>query len=172
MPTLDIRRAARDDIPVLCALGAQTFRETYYPISAPSEVDEYADDHFRPEDVAAWLEAPDAITLVARADGTPIGYAHVLRDAVPACVADRDAVKLSRIYLVASAHGQGHGKVLFQAALDAARELGARSVFLGVYDRNVKAIAFYEAHGFATVGTHEFEFGGMVYHDPVMARAL
>ena len=172
MPTLRIDRATDGDIPTLCALGAQTFRETYYPISDPAEVDEYADDHFRPEDVAAWLAARDAITLVARVDDTPIGYAHVLREAVPACVADREAVKLSRIYLLASAHGQGHGKALFAAALAAATELGARSVFLGVYDRNVKAIAFYEAHGFAIVGTHEFEFGGMVYHDPVMARVL
>ena len=172
MPILHIARATQGDTAILCALGAQTFRETYYPISNPTEVDEYADGHFRPDDIAGWLAAREAITLVARVDGVPIGYAHVLREAVPACVADREAVKLSRIYLLASAHGQGHGKALFEAALAAAVELGARSVFLGVYDRNVKAIAFYEAHGFATVGTHEFEFGGMIYHDPVMARAL
>ena len=172
MPVLHIGRATRHDIPVLCDLGARTFRETYYPISDPTEVDEYADTHFTPADIAGWLAPRDAITLVARVDDVPIGYAHVLREVVPACVADREAVKLSRIYLLASAHGQGHGKALFEAALAAAVELGARSVFLGVYDRNVKAIAFYEAHGFATVGTHEFEFGGMVFHDPVMARVL
>ena len=172
MPVLQIDRATDGDIPVLCALGAQTFRETYYPISAPAEVDEYADAHFTPADVVGWLAAREAITLVARVDGVPVGYAHVLRDVVPACVDDREAVKLSRVYLLASAQGRGHGKALFEAALAAAAELGARSVFLGVYDRNVKAIAFYEAHGFATVGTHEFEFGGMIYHDPVMARVL
>lgn len=172
MPTLHIRRATAADIPALADLGARTFRETYTPISVPAEVIEYAEEHFTHDRVAGWLARPEAITLLASLDDAPVGYAHVLRDAVPACVADRAAVKLSRIYLLASAHGRGHGKALFQAALGAAAELGARSVFLGVYDRNLKAIAFYEAHGFATVGTHEFEFGGMVYHDPVMARAL
>jgi ribosomal protein S18 acetylase RimI-like enzyme len=172
MPLLHIRRAIAADIPILSDLGARTFRETYTPISVPAEVIEYAEEHFRPETIAGWLARPAAITLVAHLDEAPIGYAHVLREAVPACVADRKAVKLSRIYLLASAHGRGHGTALFEAALAAAAELGARSVFLGVYDLNVKAIAFYEAHGFAIVGTHEFAFGGRIYHDPVMARAL
>lgn len=172
MLQLDIRRAAPGDIPALCDLGARTFRETYRAISDPADVDDYADTHFTNEIVAGWLAKPRAITLLASVGGTPVGYAHVLYDGVPACVADREAVKLSRIYLLASAHGRGHGKALFEAALAAAAELGGRSVWLGVYDRNLKAIAFYEAHGFATVGTHEFAFGGEIYHDPVMARAL
>jgi len=172
MPTLTIRPATAADIPALSDLGARTFRETYTPISVPADVDDYADTHFTAEKIAAWLAAPQAVTLLALEDGAPIGYAHVLRDTVPACVADRDAVKLSRLYLLASAQGRGHGKALFEAALGAARTLGAGTVFLGVYDRNLKAIAFYESHGFTTVGTHEFAFGGEIFHDPVMARRL
>jgi ribosomal protein S18 acetylase RimI-like enzyme len=172
MTELHLRRATADDVPTLSRLGARTFRETYTPISDPAEVAGYADEHFTHDQVRAWLAKPAAITLVARADGVDVGYAHVLRDTVPACVADREAVKLSRLYLVADAHGRGHGRTLLAAALAAAVELGGRSVWLGVYDRNVQAVAFYEAHGFATVGTHEFEFGGEIYHDPVMWTQL
>jgi ribosomal protein S18 acetylase RimI-like enzyme len=50
--------------------------------------------------------------------------------------------------------------------------MGGRTVWLGVYDRNVRAVAFYERQGFRQVGTREFEFGGRIYVDPVMARSL
>src|SRR4051794_19441302 len=100
MPTLVIHRATDADIPALCDLGARTFRETYTPISEPADVADYADTQFTPAKIAGWLAAPRAVTLLAREDGAPIGYAHVLRDAVPACVADPAAVKLSRIYLL------------------------------------------------------------------------
>jgi ribosomal protein S18 acetylase RimI-like enzyme len=172
MTTIAIRPATRADIPALSTLGAQTFRETYRDISDPADVEDYAATHFTHERIEGWLATPRSVTLIAHAADAPVGYAHVLRDAVPACVADREAVKLSRIYLLAVAHGRGHGKALLNAALEAARGLDGRSVWLGVYDRNVKAIAFYEAHGFALVGTHEFEFGGETWHDPVMVRAL
>jgi GNAT superfamily N-acetyltransferase len=87
-------------------------------------------------------------------------------------VADRKAVELSRLYLLASAQGGGVGSALIAAALDAAVALGGKTVWLGAYDRNVKALAFYARRGFARVGAHEFEFGGRIYADPVLTRGL
>ena len=171
-PTIALRAATAADIPVLCELGARTFRETYRAINDPREVDEYADAHFTPAEVAGWLDTPAAVTLLAHLDGAPAGYAHVRRGAVAACVADRGAVELSRLYLLASAHGRGIGAALMRRALDEAAALGGRTLWLGVYDRNEKAVAFYESWGFAQVGTHDFEFGGRIYADPVMVRPV
>ncbi|MEP6505807.1 MAG: GNAT family N-acetyltransferase [Betaproteobacteria bacterium] len=172
MNRLDIRPATAADIPTLCALGATTFRETYTPISEPREVDDYADTHFSVDHVQAWLTRPDARTLLALVDGAAVGYAHVRRAPVPACVADREAVELSRLYLLAAAQGGGTGGALIAAALAEIAALGGRTVWLGAYDRNVKALAFYARRGFVQVGTHAFEFGGQVYADPVFTRAL
>ena len=172
MTNLLIRHARVDDIDVLCRLGATTFRETYRGISDPREVDDYADEHFTPAQVAAWLHRPDARTLLAFVADAPVGYAHVRRAKVPDCVADRQAIQLSRLYLLASAQGHGVGGALMDAALAEIAALGGRTVWLGAYDRNVKALAFYARRGFASVGTHEFEFGGQVYADPVLTRDL
>ena len=101
-----------------------------------------------------------------------MGYAHVRSAKVPACVADRKAVELSRLYLLASAQGTGIGGALIAAAIEQAAALGGKTVWLGAYDRNVKALAFYERRGFVKVGTHEFEFGGQIYADPVLTRAV
>jgi ribosomal protein S18 acetylase RimI-like enzyme len=167
-----IRLAIVDDVPLLCRLGAATFRETYRQISDPREVDDYADEQFTPQKVAAWFRKPCARTLLAEVGDVPVGYAHLRHAQVPACVADRKAIELSRLYLLATAQGSGLGNAMMAAALAQAAALDARSVWLGAYDRNLRALAFYARHGFTQVGTHEFEFGGRVYADPVLTRSV
>jgi diamine N-acetyltransferase len=167
-----IRLAAAADIPLLCRLGAATFRETYRAISDPREVDEYADAHFTLEKVEGWFRKPCARTLLAFAGDAAVGYAHLRHAKVPACVSDRKAVELSRLYLLASAQGTGLGHAMMDAVLAQAAELQARTVWLGAYDRNVRALAFYARRGFVQVGTHEFEFGGQIYADPVLTRPV
>ena len=172
MNTTLIRPATVEDVATLCRLGAATFRETYRAISDPLEVDEYADEHFTPAKIESWLRRTDARPLLAFAAGVPAGYAHVRRAPVPGCVPDREAVELSRLYLQASAQGTGLGTALMAAALAEIAALGGRTVWLGAYDRNVRALAFYARHGFARVGTHDFEFGGVIHADPVLTRAV
>ena len=167
-----IRHATLDDVDVLCRLGATTFRETYRAISDPREVDDYANEHFTRAKVEAWFSRPCARTLLAFVDAAPVGYAHVRSAKVPACVADRKAVELSRLYLLASAQGTGLGGALIAAALAEVAALVGRTVWLGAYDRNVKALQFYARRGFVQVGTHEFEFGGQIYADPVLTRGV
>ena len=172
MTTSLIRPATVADVPLLCQLGGGTFRETYRTTTDLAQLDDYVATHFSPERVEAWFRQPRTATLVAQAGGTPVGYAHVRGAEVPACVSDRQAVELSRLYLLASAQGTGLGSVLLAAALEAIGALGGRTVWLGAYDRNHRALAFYEKHRFARVGTHEFEFGGQVHADLVLTRAL
>ena len=167
-----IRQATVDDVDLLCRLGAATFRETYRTISDPREVDEYAEEHFARDKVLAWFRKPCARTLVATADDVPVGYAHVRSAKVPACVADRKAVELSRLYLLASAHGTGLGGALLAAAIAEVAALGGKTVWLGAYDRNARALEFYARRGFVRAGTHEFEFGGQIHHDPVLTRPV
>jgi len=167
-----IRQATVDDVDLLCRLGAATFRETYSAISDPREVDEYADANFTREKVLAWFRKPCARTLVATRDDVPAGYAHVRSARVPACVADRKAVELSRLYLLPSAQGTGLGGALLDAAIAEAAALGGATVWLGAYDRNVRALRFYARRGFVRIGTHEFEFGGRIHHDSVLTRPV
>jgi len=167
-----IRLATVADVDILCDLGATTFRATYRPISDPREVDEYADEHFSAERVLAWFRKPCARTLLAFVDGQPVGYARLRHARVPACVGDRKAIELSRLYLLPAAQGHGLGNALLAATLAQAAALEAATMWLGAYDRNVKALAFYARRGFVHAGTHEFEFGGRVYADPVLTRPV
>ena len=81
-------------------------------------------------------------------------------------------MELSRIYLERDAQGGGFGAQLMKFAIDESKRRGHLTLWLGVYDVNERAINFYRRWGFNGVGTHEFNFGGKIYHDPVMSRAL
>jgi GNAT superfamily N-acetyltransferase len=167
-----IRPASVDDVPALCQLGAATFRETYTAISDPGAVDAYATENFTPAKVEAWFRQPCAHTLIALADDRPAGYAHLRHAKVPACVDDPKAIELSRLYLLASAQGGGLGSAMMTVILSQAAALEARTIWLGAYDRNVKALDFYTRHGFVHVGSHAFEFGGVIHADPVLTRRV
>jgi ribosomal protein S18 acetylase RimI-like enzyme len=58
------------------------------------------------------------------------------------------------------------------AVLRAAVELGGVTLWLGVWERNPRAIAFYQKCGFRDVGSHDFWFGNDRQTDRVMVTAL
>jgi ribosomal protein S18 acetylase RimI-like enzyme len=59
-----------------------------------------------------------------------------------------------------------------RASIDEARRLGGSTLWLCVYERNPRAIAFYERFGMRVVGTKPWEWGGEIFQDPVMERAI
>jgi ribosomal protein S18 acetylase RimI-like enzyme len=70
------------------------------------------------------------------------------------------------------AHGSGVAAALMAAVLDHARAAGARSVWLGVNQRNERAQRFYAKQGFAVTGTKTFRLGAHLEADYVMARPV
>lgn len=169
---ISIRPATGADIPELARLAADAFRETYRGIDADDDIESYVAEHFHVDEVARQLADPRSTMLLAAAPGQLLGYAQVRRVEAPACVSGPAPVELKRLYLHVDAKGQGLGARLMLAVQAEARRLDAQTLWLGVYDRNVHAIAFYQRFGFVQVGHKEFEFGGQIYFDPVMAAPV
>lgn len=172
MPTIDIRPARTEDAPLLASFAAQAFTDTYRELSDAQEIADYVAEHFQPEVVAAVVNDPDCTTLLAWVGDQLGGYAIVRASQAPACVVGLRPIELWRIYLGQRFIGQGLGARLMAAVNAQARRQGAGTVWLGVYDRNVRAVAFYERFGFAKVGGKEFLFGGQIYIDPVYAATV
>ena len=96
----------------------------------------------------------------------------VRRHAPPACVAGEAPIELQRFYVDRAWHGRGIAQRVMAAARDAARQLGGRTFWLGVWERNPRAIAFYEKCGFRDVGSHAFRLGGDLQTDRIMVTTL
>jgi GNAT superfamily N-acetyltransferase len=173
MPTaLHIRHAHADDAGRLASFAAQAFADTSRELSDAQEIADYVAEHFQPETMAGVIGNPACTTLLAWVDDALAGYAVLSDEPAPACVTQPLPLKLWRIYLGAGFIGRGLGARLMAAAHAEAHRRGAQTLWLGVYDRNVRAVQFYERFGFAQVGGQEFLFGGQIYIDPVYAAAV
>lgn len=177
MDSLAIRRAAPADAPRLSAFAARTFVDTFGADNTPEDMALYLAETFTPERQRAEVADPGGVVLLAEMLGAGgvrelAGYAHLVAGPAPAAVAGPAPVELSRFYVAAPWHGRGVAAALMGAVLGAARARGARTLWLGVWERNARAARFYEKCGFRRVGAHAFVLGRDVQTDWLMARGL
>jgi len=167
-----IRPADAADADGVAAFAARTFRDTFGQDNSVEDMSAYLASAYGADKQTVELSSPDVLTLLAEEGGATIAFAMVRRNGpMPACVTEPDPVELWRFYVDRPWHGRGVAPVLMDAAIDAARALGGRSIWLGVWERNARAIAFYRKHAFVDVGSHDFMVGSdrqtdrvLVYH--------
>lgn len=169
---LTIRQATPEDAALLASFATQAFTDTYRGLDDPQEIADYVAEHFTPEVVAGVIEDPACSTLLAWVGEQLAGYAVVRAEPAPGCVAGAAPLQLWRLYLGEGFIGQGLGARLMAAVHAEARKRGAQTLWLGVYDRNLRAVAFYKRFGFVQVGGKEFLFGGRTYFDPIYAAPV
>lgn len=136
-------------------------REAFGPPHNPAElVEEYIQSSITQPILETELADPrSTFFLLELPNGTPVGYAKLRRHKPPRQMTNKNAIEIQRLYLLQSQIGQGQGRILMEYCLDWARTQGFLAVWLGVWDRNVRAIAFYERLGFKKIGFHYFQFG-------------
>jgi diamine N-acetyltransferase len=173
------RTATLADLDTLLALSAQTMREAFGPPHNPADVTEaYVVGAFTPDNLAAEIADPRSTFFMAYTDDNElIGYARLYRRAAPRRMPEPfrgagQAIEIERIYLLQSAIGQGQGQQLMDFCLETARAGGYQAVWLGVWERNPRAIRFYERNGFVRFGWHYFQFGPDRQRDFWMSRAV
>lgn len=171
-PGLTIRPALPDDIDRLAPFAARVFHDTFAADSDPADMERYLAAAFAPTQLAAEIADPACVFRLAHVDAALVGYLKLRRAAVPACVVGQAPLELSRLYVTREWQGRGIAAALMHAALDYARERGYRTMWLGVWDRNPRARAFYSKWRFREVGEHAFQFGNELQSDLVYARAV
>lgn len=171
---VDIRIATPADAEALAALAERTFRDTFAGDNAADDMEAYVGESFSPDRVRAELADGANTFLLAFVGGrhSPAGYAKLRTGTAEPCVTGPAPVELQRIYVDRGAIGHGVGAALMRAGLEAAREAGHRTLWLGVWERNARAIAFYRQWAFATVGEHLFRLGSNDQRDLIMARPV
>ena len=104
--------------------------------------------------------------------GQPVGYEKLREGPSPACIRGASSVEIERIYVAEPAIGTGLGAALMRTALAWAERGEFDAVWLGVWERNERAIEFYARWGFEIVGDHTFQLGDDEQTDLIMERAL
>lgn len=169
---LDIRRADRGDAKALSRLAESTFRAAFGAQNTAEQMAVHCRDSYGERIQAAEISDPEMLTLLCEDDGRLIGYAQLRWGEAPACVAAGSPGELQRLYVVEDRHGMGVAQALMTACIEAMRQRGSDVVWLGVWERNPRALAFYRKFGFVEMGDQIFSLGGDPQRDIVMARPL
>lgn len=172
IPDVTIRRGTRADAGLLSELGARTFSETFAADNTPEDLAAYMATSFNVQLQTAQLEDPASIFLIAEVNGNAAGYARLLDREPAKGIEGSKPVELVRLYVLREWLGRGIGEQLMRACIDAARQAGHETIWLGVWERNARAQAFYRKWDFRTVGEHIFPLGADLQRDLLMERAL
>ena len=167
---VSLRFATVDDAALLHSVAAATFALACPPDTTQASIDAFIAEHLSEASFAGYLADPQRQLIIGQHNGAAAGYTMLVygepTDAdVAAAVALRPTAELSKCYVMADHHGTGLAGTMIAASVDAARERGALSVWLGVNIHNARANRFYEKNGFAQVGIKRFLVGNRYEDD-------
>jgi diamine N-acetyltransferase len=168
MGNLTIRRAEPNDAALLSELGERTFVETFASANTPEDMAAYLAHSFNLSKQQEELSDPQSLFLIAESEGVAIGYAKLQAGKTPDCINKETPVEVVRLYVEHQWLGRGAGHALMEACLTEARARGYQTVWLGVWEHNVRAQAFYRKWNFQEVGTQVFQLGADMQTDLVM----
>ena len=167
-----LRPAMPADAPSLAVLAERTFRETFGARNSPENMDLHCAKVFGTDIQLREISDRSLVTTVAEADGGMIGFSQLRIPSAHAAVAAKRPAEISRIYVLAEWHGRGVADDLMRAALATARRDDCDCLWLGVWEHNPRAMAFYRKFGLAVVGTHAFMLGLDRQRDLIMSVKL
>lgn len=172
--TFLIRPATVSDAKQLRELAIRTFCDTFADSAEPDDMAAYIATAFSQAQVKSEiLDGCNLFLLLFSAEeDVPCGYLKLRQGTTEDCLSCDRPIELARLYVDKSVLRQGYGSALMQAAIEKARELGHDVLWLGVWEHNVKAIAFYQRWGFEKVGSHPFVVGEDHQTDWVMQRSI
>jgi len=172
MTNIEIRKGTLSDLSVLQNIGRQTFSETFAEGNTEENMKKYLEEGFSNEKLTAELKNPDSEFYFAIQENEVIGYLKINHGQSQTELKDETAMEIERIYVLKDFHGKNVGQVLYQKAIDIAKEKNADYVWLGVWEENPRAINFYMKNGFVEFDKHIFVLGDDEQTDIMMRLEL
>jgi ribosomal protein S18 acetylase RimI-like enzyme len=167
-----IRACDMSDLETLRNIAWQTYDDTFRHLNDPANMDAYLASAFTREKLQAELGNPHSTFFFLLSEGAVAGYLKVNDAAAQTDLHDPQSLELERIYVKRDFQGLGLGKALLGKAMEVARERKRTFVWLGVWEKNGNAIAFYKKMGFSRIGTHDFYMGSERQTDLIMKKGV
>lgn len=167
-----IRRAGPDDAAPLATLAERTFRDAFAIHNSTEDMDAHCARCFGTGIQSKEIADPRLITLVAESDGHMAGYSQLQPSLPNDCVTGDRPAELKRLYVASAWHGRGVAHELMRFVFSAVAGVQGDCVWLGVWEHNSRAIAFYRKFGFRIVGSHDFMLGRDLQRDLIMVAPV
>lgn len=152
----------------LVNVSRQSFSETFAPDNTEENLQTYLRNNLTKETLAVEVLNPDSEFYLSVISDKVGGYLKINVNSAQTELQEIEGLEIERIYVLKEYLGAGIGKSLFEKALERAKKLGKKYVWLGVWEHNERAVAFYKKNGFLIFGDHDFLFGNEKQKDLLM----
>ena len=169
---LTIRPATHRDAELIADLSRETFYDTFVSQNTPANMDKFMQNQFTKDMLMKELYDQENLFFIAYHDNQLAGYLKLRDGKNPDQLQNLPAIEIVRIYSVKSMIGKGIGKALMQTSIDTAVKRNKEVIWLGVWERNQRAIDFYSKWGFEKFGEHDFILGNDIQTDWLMKKDL
>lgn len=170
--TINIKRCNIEDLPKLLEISYETFNETFKNQNSPENIKVYLESAFNLKQLEKELSNISSQFFFVYLNDEVAGYLKVnINDAQSEEMSD-ESLEIERIYIKRKFQKYGLGMYLLNKAIEIAMEFNKKKIWLGVWEKNENAIAFYEKMGFVQTGSHSFYMGNEEQIDFIMTKML
>lgn len=171
-PDILIRQIKPEEAAELAKFSAHLFTETFSEFNDPQDMEHYLAESFNTKKIEHELTDPNTYCFYATKNSIAVGCIKIILPDFDASFTNTKSAELSRLYVLKEYHNQKIGAALMQFAIDFAIKHQAQKLWLGVWEHNQKAIAFYLKWGFIKTNVHDFKLGKDVQQDWLMEKDL
>ncbi|MFK8013201.1 MAG: GNAT family N-acetyltransferase [Marinicellaceae bacterium] len=159
-------------IEKLQKIGKQTFFETFADSNTSEDMEKYLTNSFAKSKLIQELNNPNSCFYLAKLNSRIVGYLKVNWSDAQTEPQEPGAFEIERIYVLNKFHGKKIGQSLFKKALNIAESKNSKYLWLGVWEKNPRAIRFYQKNGFVAYDKHTFIVGNDKQTDVLMKRTI
>lgn len=168
MNELQIQRVTLNEIRQLQEIGKQTFSETFAVDNSKENMKGYLEKGFSIDKLKSELTDTNSQFYFAVIDDGIAGYLKINFGQTQTEIKDKNSLEIERIYVLKEFHGKKVGQKLYEKAMEIAKKKNVDYVWLGVWEKNPRAIRFYEKNGFVAFDKHVFQLGNDEQTDIMM----
>ena len=170
--SINIKPCTIEELSILQEVSIETFIETFKDQNSAENMNAYLERAFNPKQLEKELSNIFSRFFFVYFNNEVAGYLKVNTQDAQSENMGEDSLEIERIYVRAKFQKLGLGKYLINKALEIAVEQEKNKIWLGVWEKNEKAIAFYNKIGFVRAGTHSFHMGDEEQIDFIMIKSL
>lgn len=172
MENLEIRKATKKDNAIIHTIAVTTFLETYSSVNSQENILNYLSKNYSLEQLTREINNPLSEFYLAVLNHQIIGFLKINFGEAQTEIKDNESVEIERIYVLSEFHGKKIGQLLFDKALEIARKHRSTYLWLGVWEKNPKAIRFYQKNNLTEFDKHIFKLGNDEQIDIMMKIEL
>lgn len=167
-----VRIATPADAAMIADMSRRTFYDSFAKDNSKEDMDKFMSEQFTHELLMAEVGTSGNIFIVAEHNDAPAGYVRLRENNNPPELRGIETIEIARIYAETAMIGKGIGKALMEKSIAVAREQKKQIIWLGVWEKNFRAIEFYTGWGFKKFSEHPFVVGSDVQTDWLMKKEL